>query len=180
MEKKQSKKGMIIELIIYLSLMLICIFVIPRYVIQRTVVDGESMEDTLHSGESLLVQKITKHFSDPDRFDIIILDPEKEYETADYVKRVIGLPGETIQIVGSDILINGKKLEEHYGKDPIENAGIAATPIKLADDEFFVLGDNRSVSCDSRDGSLGPIKRRQIVGKPVLRIWPFNKFGTVK
>jgi signal peptidase I len=179
-EKPRSKQSIITEMVIYLILILVCIFIIPRYVIQRTVVDGESMENTFISGQSLLVEKVSRHFSDPKRYDVIVFYPHEIGGDEYYVKRVFGLPGETIKITDNDIFINGKKIKDGYGKDPMRNGGIAETEIKLADDEFFVLGDNRLVSLDSRDSTLGPIKRDHLVGKPILRIWPLNKFGTFK
>ena len=98
---------------------------------------------------------------------------ENEY----YVKRVIGLPGETVQIIGEEIYINGELLKEDYGKEPITNPGRAAEPITLGEDEYFVLGDNREVSLDSRYTQVGNVKRENIGGKAILRIWPLNQFG---
>ncbi|BCN31584.1 signal peptidase I [Anaeromicropila herbilytica] len=178
--KKGGIKRTIMELLIYAAVLFVCVFIVPRYVIQRTVVDGPSMMNTLHSGENLIVDKVTYHISDPKRFDIIMFYPYGRDQKDYYVKRVIGLPGETIQIIGSDIYINNKKLEEHYGKDPITESGIAAEPIKLGKDEYFVLGDNRKVSEDSRYEEVGPVKRDLIEGKCLIRVWPLNKFGTVK
>lgn len=183
MEEKEEKvkniRGIIIELIIYAVLIFCCIFVVPKYVLQRTVVKGHSMENTLHTGESLLVEKVSKHFSDPDRYDIIVFHPKGEPKEEYYVKRVFGLPGETIQIKGNDVYINGKIIEDGYGKTIMleGDEGTATEPITLGEDEFFVLGDNREVSLDSRDEGLGPISRTDIVGKSLIRIWPINKFG---
>ena len=176
---RAPKQGSLIrELIIYALLLILCVRIVPTYIIQRTIVDGPSMEDTLHDGESLLVEKISWHFGWIDRFDIIVFYPYgREVEEEYYVKRVIGLPGETVQIIGSEIYINGEVLEENYGKDPITNPGRAAEPIILGEDEYFVLGDNRAVSLDSRYDSVGNVKRENIGGKAIFRIWPLNKFG---
>ena len=176
---RAPKQGSLIrELIIYALLLILCVRIVPTYIIQRTIVDGPSMEDTLHDGESLLVEKISWHFGWIDRFDIIVFYPYgREVEEEYYVKRVIGLPGETVQIIGSEIFINGEVLEENYGKDPITNPGRAAEPITLGEDEYFVLGDNRAVSLDSRYDSVGNVKRENIGGKAIFRIWPLNKFG---
>lgn len=179
---------LLLEWAIYITIVVVGIFVVPRYVMQRTIVSGDSMENTLYDGESLLVSKISYELGDPERFDVIIFYPHGKDGTdgygigdADefYVKRVIGLPGETVQIVGEDILINGKKLEENYGKDPIDFVGIAREPVTLGKDEYFVLGDNREVSYDSRYEEIGPIKRKNIEAKVVLRIWPLSEFGTI-
>lgn len=178
--KKSKRAGVIWELFVYVLIVFMCVTVVPRYVIQRTQVDGRSMMNTLHNEESLLVEKVTYHFKNPDRFDIITFYPKGREEKEYYIKRVIGLPGETIQITGNTIYIDGKVLKESYGRQPMENGGIAEEPIKLGKDEFFVLGDNRNESVDSRDGEeVGVVKRKNIDGHAVLRIYPFSRFGTV-
>ncbi len=196
-EEKESPKKIFLEIAIYIVILIVCIKVIPAYVIQRTVVDGTSMEPNYHGVESsgddeteekymhkdhLLVEKISKHFTDPKRFSVIVFYPHPEENDEYYIKRVIGLPGEKVRIEGDNIYINGKLLEEHYGKDPMTYAGIAEEEITLGDDEFFVLGDNRKISMDSRYGEdvggPGPVKRKNIGGVALLRIWPLNEFGT--
>ena len=89
------------------------------------------------------------------------------------------MPGETIQIIGSDIYIDGELLEEHYGKDLIADPGRAAVPITLGEDEYFVMGDNRSVSKDSRSEDVGNIKKKNIGGRAIFRIKPLSRFGTI-
>ena len=176
----QHKLRYAIEFAIYIILILGCVFWVPEHVIQRTVVNGESMENTLHTGESLLVEKVSYRFNDPQRYDIIVFYPEGRDVDEYYVKRIFGLPGETIQITGNDIYINGEKIEDGFAKNGMDDPGIAAEPLTLADDEYFVLGDNRMVSLDSRDPDLGPIKAEDIAGHVILRIWPLKKFGTLK
>ena len=178
---KSSRASFIREMLIYVVSIFLCVTVVPRYVIQRTQVDGRSMMNTLKNEESLLVEKVTYHFKDPDRFDIITFYPKGRDHEEYYIKRVIGLPGETIQITGNTIYINGKVLKESYGREPMQSGGIAEEPIKLGKDEFFVLGDNRNESVDSRDGEeVGIVKKKNIDGHAVLRIYPFSKFGTIK
>ena len=179
-KKKRSPVSYAIEFAIYIILILGCVFWVPEHVIQRTVVNGESMENTLHTGESLLVEKVSYRFNDPQRYDIIVFYPEGRDVDEYYVKRIFGLPGETIQITGNDIYINGEKIEDGFAKSGMDDPGIAAEPLTLADDEYFVLGDNRMVSLDSRDPDLGPIKAEDIAGHVILRIWPLKKFGTLK
>jgi signal peptidase I len=175
---KKKRLGILREGLIYLILVLLCVFVIPKYVIQRTVVSGTSMENTLHDGESLLVEKVSYHFTNPERFDVVVFYPDEEDRTEYYVKRVIGLPGETIQIIGDNIYINDELLEENYGKQEIVYSGIAALPLVLGEDEYFLMGDNRYVSFDSRYEEVGPVEKNQIAGKALVRIWPINKLGT--
>lgn len=171
-------RNSIIELCVYVAIIVVCVAFVPKYVLQRTIVDGKSMMDTLKNGENLLVEKVSYHFTDPGRFDVIVFYPHGRDSSDYYIKRVIGLPGETVQIKGEDIYINDKKLEENFGKDPIIEAGMADEPIKLGDDEYFVLGDNRTVSEDSRYEEVGPVKRENIEGKAILRIYPLSEFGT--
>ena len=165
--------------VFYIGFVLVLTWVIITFVGQRTRVDGRSMENTLHNGDNLIVEKLSYRFSDPKRFDIIVFPPtgKKEY----YIKRIIGLPGETVQIdEDGNIYINGELLEENYGKETIQNPGRAAQPITLGDDEYFVMGDNRNNSKDSRSEEVGNVKRSQIIGRAWLRIWPLNQFGLLK
>jgi len=171
-------RNRIIELGIYIAVIVICVAFVPKYVLQRTIVDGKSMMNTLKNGENLLVEKVSYHFTDHGRFDVIVFYPHGRDSSDYYIKRVIGLPGETVQIKGEDIYINDKKIEENFGKDPIADPGIAEKPVKLGDDGFFVLGDNRTVSEDSRYEKVGPVKRENIEGRAILRIYPLSEFGT--
>ena len=176
---KRKPIAILIEVLIYAVIIYACVYLIPTYVIQRTIVDGPSMENTLHNGESLLVEKISYKFDSLKRFDVIVFYPYGREMDEYYVKRIIGLPGETVQIIGSDIYINGELLEENYGKDPITYAGGAEEPCTLGEDEYFVLGDNREVSLDSRYEEVGLVSRENIGGRAIFRIWPLNKFGVI-
>lgn len=176
-KKKRSPISYVVEAAIYIILILGCIFWVPEHVMQRTVVNGDSMENTLHTGESLLVEKVSYHFKDPKRYDIIVFYPQGRDVDEYYVKRIYGLPGETIQIIDNQVYINGEVIADDYAKNAMDDPGIAGDPITLADDEYFVLGDNRMVSLDSRDSDLGPIQKKNIAGHVVLRIWPLSKFG---
>lgn len=178
--KKTKKFGWLKELLVYLVIIILCVTFVPKYVIQRTQVDGHSMETTLHDEENLIVEKVTYHFKNPDRFDIITFYPKGRNADEYYIKRVIGLPGETIQIKGDTIYINGNVLKEYYGLEPMLSGGIAKEPIKLGKDEFFVLGDNRNESRDSRDGeSVDVVKKKNIDGHAILRIYPFSRVGKI-
>ena len=166
-------------MLIYIGVVLGVTFLIITFVGQRTHVSGESMENTLDNGDQLIVDKITYRFQDPERFDIIVF-PFHYKENTYYIKRIIGLPGETVQIADGTIYINGQVLEESYGREVMQDPGIAAEPITLGEDEYFVLGDNRNQSSDSRDPSVGLIHRDEIIGRAWLRIWPLNSFGILK
>lgn len=159
----------------------LCItYLVIHFVGQRTQVQGSSMEPKLSSEDNLIVDKISYRFHDPERFDIIVFPFQYEDNTF-YIKRIIGLPGESVQIdAEGNILIDGEILEENYGKEVIQNPGRAYEPIILGDDEYFVMGDNRNNSTDSRDPSVGNIKRKDIIGRAWLRILPLDEFGFIK
>lgn len=180
MTRSKKIKSALLELLLYAVMLVICLLIMPRYVIQRTIVSGSSMENTLNSNDNLLVEKISYRIGDPDRFDVVVFYPYGKEADEYYVKRVIGLPGEKVQIVGNNIYINDEVIEEEFGKNPITYAGIAKEPLTLDKDEYFLMGDNRAVSFDSRYEEIGPVHRNLIAGKALLRIWPLNKFGTFK
>ena len=122
---KNKRLKWIKELLIYVVIIVFCATLFPKYVIRRTQVDGNSMETTLQDKDDLIVEKVTYHFKDPDRFDIITFYPKGRNAKEYYIKRVIGLPGETIQIIGDTIYINGNVLKEYYGLEPMLSGGIA-------------------------------------------------------
>ena len=167
---------------IYLLCVLGAVWLVITFVGQRTEVEGASMENTLHNGDNLIVDKLSYRFRDPERFDIIVFPFQYQTNTY-YIKRIIGLPGETVQIrEDGSIYINGETMEESYGREVIqpETIGRAAEPIVLGEDEYFVMGDNRNNSSDSRTDIVGNIKREDIIGKAWLRIWPLSDFGVLK
>ena len=170
----------IFSTILYILVVLLGTYLLITFVGQRTSVSGSSMEPTLSNNDQLILDKISYRFSEPQRFDIIVF-PFQYAEKTFYVKRIIGLPGETVQVdLQGNIYINGQILNEDYGKETINFAGLAVEPITLGDDEYFVMGDNRNNSSDSRDPSVGNIRRSNIIGKAWVRIWPLNKFGVLK
>lgn len=171
-----------ISTLLYLLAVLCLTWVVIQFVGQRTEVEGASMEPTLYNGDNLIVDKISYRFRDPERFDIIVF-PFKYTASTYYIKRIIGLPGETVQIdEQGNIYINGEVLRESYGREVIkpEYIGLAREPIVLGEDEYFVLGDNRNNSKDSRTEVVGNIKRKDIIGRAWIRIWPFERFGILK
>ena len=140
---------------------------------------GSSMESTLSHGDNLIVDKITYRFASPKRYDIIVF-PFRYKENTYYIKRIIGLPGETIQIQDGVIYINDEVLTESYGREVMKSSGLAEEPIVLGEDEYFVLGDNRNDSTDSRDPNVGVIHRDEIIGRAWVRIWPLDQIGVLK
>ena len=179
-ERKKKKKSIVREVIRWILFLLLFfggVYLIIHYVGERTVVSGESMYPALQDGDNLIVDKITYRFSDPRRFDLIVFP--FQYQTF-YIKRVIGLPGETVQIQDGVIYINGKPLRENYGYEEIRNPGFASGTVTLGENEYFVLGDNRNHSADSREPSVGNIERADIIGRALLRIWPLSRIGLVR
>lgn len=148
------------------------------YVLSHVVVDGSSMCDTMYNDDNLFIEKVSYRFSKPDRYDIIVFRPYEDDSDCYYIKRVIALPGEKVQIINGKIWVNGELLDEDFGLDEyISNAGIAGSPIILGNDEYFVLGDNREVSLDSRDYRVGLISGNQIEGKAMIDFWPIKHFS---
>ena len=178
-EEKPDVMRELLGMLVYVGIVLAVTFLIITFVGQRTHVSGESMENTLDDGDQLIVDKVTYRFRAPERYDIIVF-PFRYKDNTYYIKRIIGLPGETVQIVDGEIYINWEVLQESYGREVMQDAGLAAEPITLGDDEYFVLGDNRNYSSDSRDPSVALIHRKEIVGRAWLRIWPLSSFGILK
>ncbi len=153
---------------IYLAL----IIVFRVYVIEPHTVSGTSMDNTFHTNDYVLVDKISYNFIDPKRGDVIVFNPPIQDRTADrFIKRIIGIPGDTVVVNGSETFVNGVKQVENFVT--YQSPRTASTTLKA--DEYFVMGDNRAVSYDSR--SWGILKKEHIQGRVVLRLYPFNQIG---
>ena len=164
---------------LFLLVVLVMTLLIVKYVGQRTVVVGDSMETTLQDGDNLIVNKIGYRVHDPERFDVIVFPFEYKDETY-YIKRIIGLPGETVRIDDDgNIYINDVILEENFGAETMIDPGLAYGGITLGENQYFVLGDNRNHSSDSRVPSVGLIEKEDIIGKAWIRLFPLKKFGTI-
>ena len=161
------------KLFVYAAVVIGLTFFVITFVAQRTQVNGESMYPALHDKDNLIVDKFSYHFCDPKRYDIVVF-PYHYKDRTYYIKRVIGLPGETVQIKDGCVYIDGQRLDEHFSEEKIQNAALASEPIVLGKDEYFVLGDNRNASEDSRFPDVGKVKRKEIIGLAWIRIWPLN------
>ena len=139
------------------------------------------MDPTLKNNDQLIIDKLSYRFSDPKRFDIVVF-PNGKKDAAEkyYIKRIIGLPGEMVKIENGNIYIDGSMLDDPYAYGVYTKAEEWSTPRSLGEDEYFVLGDNRAISLDSRYAEVGPVKGDIIVGKAILRIFPFKSFGRLK
>ncbi len=155
----------------YISYIIVIILVLlfKKFVVSPIKVNGSSMFKTLHDGDIMILNIIGYRFSDVERFDIVVVDEGDEY----LIKRVIGLPGETIEYKDNQLYVNGKKVKENYGSEKTDDF-----KVKVSKDSYFVLGDNRTNSLDSR--YFGAFKRKKILGKTKLTIFPFNRFGNKK
>lgn len=176
-EQKISWKRTLIAFGICVLVAIGIALIITNFVASHTKVDGISMESTLEDGDDIIVEKFSYLTNEPERYDIIVFH---QSDTENYIKRVIGLPGERIQITEGKIYINDRAIFDAYGNTKMKDGGIAEKPIKLGEDEYFVLGDNRNASKDSRDKAVGVIKREQIIGKAWLRVMPFENFGKLE
>ncbi len=193
-EKKYHVHEIILKWIVDITMVVCLSFILATYMLGKTAVVGHSMEPTLENDDSLLVDKVSYCFGQPKRYDVIVFEPAIANVSKYYVKRIVGLPGETVQIMDGIVYIDGEPLADDViyalaGEDedgnPIEpekiyNAGLAAEPVTLGYDEYFVLGDNRNNSEDSRFSNVGNVKYSAIIG----RIWavssPFGRMGLVR
>ena len=146
---------------------------------KTTVMQEGSMDPTLNAGDTLLINRTAYRFSSPKRGDIIVFKLSDDQKASTHIKRIVGLPGETIQIKEGQILIDGEIYQEKQGFPMIQNAGMADRKITLKKDEYFVLGDNRNNSEDSRFVDMGNIKEKNIIGKLWFVISPKDRFGFI-
>lgn len=182
-KNKKSEKNLvqeIFEIVIYFGIIIVVFLLIQSFVGQHIEVNGTSMENTLQNKDHLILEKVTYRFNEPKRFDIVVFRPYEDDKDTYYIKRVIGLPGERIWIRDGQIYVNEQVVEEDYGNEVMRDAGIAETEIILGDDEYFLLGDNRNNSKDSRDPEIGVVHRSAILGRGWARIWPISKIGVLE
>lgn len=175
--KTPTIKKILIEVFIWVAQIAAVIFLayfIIYYCIEKTDVIGSSMENTLLANEPIIINKFSYRVSEPKRFDVIVFKQSGKEHSFYNIKRIIGLPGETIFIKDGKNFINDEIVEDTIIVDEMINYGLASEEIILEDNEYFVLGDNRNNSEDSRFASIGNITRDEIVGKAAVRLSPFN------
>ena len=149
---------------------------ITTYALEKTNMVGDSMETTLSSGDTILINKLIYRIKQPERFDVIVFKKDGKEHSYYSIKRIIGLPGERVLISGGKVYIDGVMIEEKANVEDIQLPGLASGEIILDEDEYFVLGDNRNNSEDSRYFNVGNVFSDEIIGKAWLRI---NKFGLI-
>ncbi|MBR6451182.1 MAG: signal peptidase I [Lachnospiraceae bacterium] len=163
---------------VFLLIVLAISYGVSTYLVVRITVHNVSMQDTLQEGDMILMDKVVYRIRDPKRYDIICFNSTSEREGL--IKRIIAVPGEKVQITEGMIFINGNQVKDVEGLQKIEDPGLASSEIHLGEDEYFVIGDNREKSIDSRSPEIGNIKKGDILGQAKVRIYPFNRIGLVK
>lgn len=167
------------EFIKTVAIIVLIAFFVRFYLVQPFVVEGSSMEPNFHNGEYLLVDKLTYRFRAPRRGDVIVFHPPSA-PNLNYIKRIIALPNEQIEIRNGEIFVNGAKLTESYIPEEetlVRDSQAANVAQKLGPEQYFVLGDNRSHSSDSRE--WGNMPRTNIIGRAWLIVFPIRHFGLV-
>lgn len=181
-EKEVNIVKDLLFLCLYILAVVVLCWIILTFVGQRTEVSGESMSNTLHSGDTLWIDKLEYEFGSPKRYDVVVFPPDTEDEETFFIKRIIGMPGETVYIdTDGTIYINDEPLlDDVYGREVIseDQRGLAAEEITLGEDEYFVLGDNRNNSRDSRTPAVGNVHKKDIIGRAVFRFT--GGFGKIK
>ena len=178
-KEKKTLKQEIISWVVTLVTAIVLALVIRTFIFEPIRVDGSSMADTLHNGEITFTFKTGYLFNDPQRQDVVICryPNRKEY----FVKRVMGVPGDTIAILGNTVYINGEAVDEPYLTPARNQYDHTMLPITLGENEYFVMGDNRDNSNDSRNLTrVGPITRDMIVGHVTCVLFPFNAIRGVE
>ena len=170
----------ILKWIFQIVVTLVFAAVVALMLFQTVTMQENSMEPTISVGDRFFINKAVYKFSSPERGDLIVFRTNASDDAALHISRVIGLPGETIQISDGKVLINGEVYEENGNFPDISNGGLAADSVSLESGEYFVLGDNRNNSEDSRYGDIGNINRKYIVGKLWFTISPREKTGFLK
>lgn len=173
--KKKFNKALFYEILSWFVGILVAVFlatICVLFFLIKTSMVGTSMEPTIIAGQSVYINKVAYNLSSPKRYDIIVFKPNGNVNSHNYIKRVIGLPGEKIQIIDGKVYIDGQMLSDDVAIDT-RDAGLASSEILIGNDEYFVMGDNRSNSEDSRSANIGNVKTSMIEGKAYYRL----KFG---
>lgn len=175
-EKKKSMGREIFEWIMVVVVAVAAALVIRTFVFEPVRVDGNSMLETLHDNEYMIVTKYQYLFGDPERFDVVICRYPDRGNT-NFVKRVVGVPGDTVEVRGETLYVNGEAISEDY---IVHKPNYIYGPVTVEEGHYFVLGDNRSNSNDSHASGVGQLERNQIMGKVRLVAWPFSDFRVIE
>ncbi|MDD3393630.1 MAG: signal peptidase I [Anaerotignum sp.] len=184
-EAKIKKKGFPVWL--QLLFLLVLVFALRTFVLGTVYVKGSSMEPNFHHGDLVFINKLATSIGTPKQGDIVICQLHSDEQREKIIKRVIGLPGDVIDIVWNGdsenveyyLYINDELIEEPYLEEPIMTKGEIEYPFTVPEGSYFVMGDNRNASSDSRRTSIGAIEKKDLVGKVVFRLFPFDGFGFI-
>lgn len=176
--EKKSKSSALRDRVKSFLIAIAIVVVLKLFIIDATRVQGNSMLDTLHTGDVMLVNKVSKNFSDYKRGDIVILEAP-DYPGRLYIKRVVGEPGDEISLEDGEVLVNGKVYEEDYVHAPATLQTSEFSDRVLGEDEYFVMGDNRLPNASNDSRNFGSLSKDQIVGHAFFRIYPFSDMGRV-
>lgn len=182
-EKKKINIGLLKEIAVWTAEILLTIaaaVIMVSFFGFRVSVIGSSMSPTLDGGEKVLVNRFVYKLFDPKQNDLIVFQPNGNEKSHYYVKRVIAVPGDTVQIKDGAVYVNGELFEEETQEEAIENAMMAEHEILVGEDEYFVLGDNRNNSEDSRYASIGNVKKEHITGQAWMVVFPWDRIGLLK
>lgn len=179
-ERKTKHRKIIVKIVLWIVQIAAAVglaFLVIRFAVEKTTMLGISMDKTLQDNDEIIINRVSYLIGSPSRFDVIVFKQSGKEHSYYNIKRVIGLPGETIQIKDGYIYINEVLLEEPINTEPMNVAGLAEEPFVLEEDEYFVLGDNRNNSEDSRFANIGTVVKDDIVGKAWLKTEP--EFGFI-
>lgn len=175
--KKPKWRKLLRESMIFITELLIVVlaaYLVIEFAVEKTTMLGVSMETTLSDGDKIIVNKLAYLRTEPERYDVIVFKQSGKEHSYYNVKRVIGIPGDTIEISNGIVYLNGRAAEEVIPVEPMRLSGLAETEIRLEENEYFVLGDNRNSSEDSRFANIGLVVRDDIIGKAWLKLSPFS------
>lgn len=182
-KEKKTKKGM--SVLMQLVLLVVLVIVL-RNVMGTVLVKGSSMEPNFNHGDLVFINKLSPSVASLDYGDVVICEMEDDFAYENIIKRIVGLPGDEIEIVENeddeeiyDLYVNGELVEEPFLGEPMMTAGNIEYPYEVPEDSYFVMGDNRNASTDSRKKSVGAIPKENLMGKVVFRLYPFHAFGLI-
>lgn len=186
-EQKKEKKTANAPFWVQCLILLAMIFVVRTFVMGTIYVKGSSMEPNFHHGDLLFINKLSTSIGSPEKDDIVICKIDTEDMKENIIKRVIGVPGDEINLVWNEdsfdvqyaLYINGTLIEEPYLPEPIMAPGDIDYPLVVPENHYFVMGDNRNASTDSRRESIGTIEKKDLMGKVIFRLFPFDSMGLI-
>ncbi len=181
--KKKINTGILKEIVVWaveIALAIAVTVIVVSLFGFRISVVGSSMSPTLENGETILVNRFVYHLLDPKPNDLVVFRPNGNEKSHYYIKRVVAVPGDTVQVKEGGIYVNGFPIQEGTSGSGVENALLAEDEITIGEDEYFVIGDNRSSSEDSRYASIGNVKKEYIVGEAWMVAYPWKNLRLIK